>query len=175
MPDTPIDGISYDDTVKQFVDMSMSVGSKVVMAKPNEKLDDIVRNAYPQAKTIASNIAELTIATINPDTVAEAQDLNGTDVGVVYGQIGVAENGCVWIPQDMKEKAVCFISEYLVIVLPKSGIVNNMHEAYDRISMPKTGLGTFISGPSKTADIEQALVMGAQAARGVTIVIWEEY
>ena len=97
MPDTPIDGISYDDTVKQFVDMSMSVGSKVVMAKPNEKLDDIVRNTYPQAKTIASNIAELTIATINPDTVAEAQDLNGTDVGVVYGQIGVAENGCVWI------------------------------------------------------------------------------
>ena len=109
MPDTPIDGISYDDTVKQFVDISMSVGSKVVMAKPGEKLDDIVRSAYPKAKTIASNIAELTIATINPDTVAEAQDLNGTDVGVVYGQIGVAENGCVWIPQDMKEKAVCFI------------------------------------------------------------------
>ena len=45
MHDTQIDGISYDDTVKQFVDMSMSVGSKVVMAKPNEKLDDIVRNA----------------------------------------------------------------------------------------------------------------------------------
>ena len=52
--------------------------------------------------------------------------------------------------------------------------VNNMHEAYDRIRMPKTGLGTFISGPSKTADIEQALVMGAQAARGVTVVIREE-
>ena len=164
MPDTPIDGISYDDTVKQFVDISMSVGSKVVMAKPGEKLDDIVRSAYPEAKTIASNIAELTIA----------QDLNGTDVGVVYGQIGVAENGCVWIPQDMKEKAVCFISEYLVIVLPKSSIVNNMHEAYDHICMPKTGLGTFISGPSKTADIEQALVMGAQAARGVTVVIRED-
>ncbi len=175
MPATPFGGIVYDDALRQFVETSESVGSNVVMAKPGEKLDDIVRNAYPKAKTIASNIAELTIATINPDTVAEAKDLNGTDVGVVCGQIGVAENGCVWIPQDMKEKAVCFISEYLVIVLPKSGIVNNMHEAYDRISMPKTGLGTFISGPSKTADIEQALVMGAQAARGVTIVIWEEY
>ena len=52
--------------------------------------------------------------------------------------------------------------------------MNNMHEAYDRICMPETGLGTFISGPSKTADIEQALVMGAQAARGVTVVITEE-
>ena len=113
------------------------------------------------------------MATLNPDTVADAQVLNGTDVGVVRGQIGVAENGCVWIPQSMKQKAVCFICEYLVIVLPKSGIVNNMHEAYARIEMPATGLGLFISGPSKTADIEQALVMGAQAARGVTVVITE--
>lgn len=164
---------SYDDTVAQFVEASKAVGAQVVTAQAGESLDSIVRRAYPDAKVIASDIAELSIATLNPDTVAEAQNLNGTDVGVVRGQIGVAENGCVWIPQSMKEKAVCFIAEYLVIVLPKSGIVNNMHEAYARIEMPATGLGTFISGPSKTADIEQALVMGAQAARGVTVVITE--
>ena len=173
MPSTDIAGIAYDDTVAQFVAMSKTVGSNVVMAKPGDSLNDLVREAYPDAKVIASDLEELTIATLNPDTVADAQALNGTDVGVVAGEIGVAENGCVWIPQPMKEKAVCFISEYLVIVLPKSGIVNNMHEAYARIAMPSTGLGTFISGPSKTADIEQALVMGAQAARGVTVIITE--
>ncbi len=173
MPKDDIKGIAYDDTVAQLVEASKTVGAQVVMAQAGESLDSIVRRAYPDAKVIASDIAELSIATLNPDTVAEAQNLNGTDVGVVRGQIGVAENGCVWIPQSMKEKAVCFIAEYLVIVLPKSGIVNNMHEAYARIEMPATGLGTFISGPSKTADIEQALVMGAQAARGVTVVITE--
>lgn len=173
MPTTEVAGIAYDDTVAQFIDMSKAVGSNVIIAQPGDNLNDLVRQAYPEAKVIASNLEELTIATLNPDTVAEAQDLNGTDVGVVAGEIGVAENGCVWIPQSMKEKAVCFISEYLVIVLPKDGIVNNMHEAYSRITMPKTGLGTFISGPSKTADIEQALVMGAQAARGVTVIITE--
>lgn len=173
MPKDDIKGIAYDDTVAQFVEASKMVGAQVVMAQAGESLDSIVRRAYPDAKVIASDIAELSIATLNPDTVAEAQNLNGTDVGVVRGQTGVAENGCVWIPQSMKEKAVCFIAEYLVIVLPKSGIVNNMHEAYARIEMPATGLGTFISGPSKTADIEQALVMGAQAARGVTVVITE--
>lgn len=173
MPDISIEGIKYDDTVKQFVEMSRQVGANVVMAQTGESLNDIVRQAYPDAKIIASDLTELSIATVNPNNVDKAQDLNGTDVGVVAGQIGVAENGCVWIEQGMKEKAVCFICEYLVIVLPKSGIVNNMHEAYARISMPSTGLGTFISGPSKTADIEQALVMGAQAARGVTVVITE--
>lgn len=173
MPATDVAGIAYDDTIAQFIDMSKTVGSNIIVAKPGDKLDDLVRQAYPDAKVIASDLDDVTIATVNPDTVADAQALNGTDVGVVAGEIGVAENGCVWIPQSMKEKAVCFISEYLVIVLPKSGIVNNMHEAYARITMPKTGLGTFISGPSKTADIEQALVMGAQAARGVTVIITE--
>ena len=172
MPSTDIQGIAYDDTILQFVEMSKMVGANVIIAQPDETLSDIVHRAYPDAKVIASDMEELAdIATLNPDTVPDAQSLNGTDVGVVCGEIGVAENGCVWIPQQMKEKAVCFISEYLVIVLPKSGIVNNMHEAYARITMPKTGLGTFISGPSKTADIEQALVMGAQAARGVTVVL----
>ena len=171
MPEGGIDGIRYDDTVAQFIAMSQTVGSNVVEAKPGESLDEIVHRAYPDAKVIASSLPQLTTATLNPDNVPDAQALNGTDVGVVEGQIGVAENGCVWIPQPMKEKAVCFICEYLVIVLPKSGIVNNLHDAYSRIEMPSTGLGTFISGPSKTADIEQALVMGAQAARGVTVVL----
>ena len=172
MPSTDIQGIAYDDTILQFVEMSKMVGANVIIAQPDETLSDIVHRAYPDAKVIASDIKELAdIANLKPYNVPDAQSLNGTDVGVVCGEIGVAENGCVWIPQQMKEKAVCFISEYLVIVLPKSGIVNNMHEAYARITMPKTGLGTFISGPSKTADIEQALVMGAQAARGVTVVL----
>ena len=46
-----------------------------------------------------------------------------------------------------------------------------MHEAYTRIKTNDYGYGCFISGPSKTADIAQALVMGAQAARGVTVVL----
>ena len=108
---------------------------------------------------------------MNPDTIASAADLNGTDVGIIQGELGVAENGCVWIPQTMKERAVCFISEELVILLDKDNIVSNMHEAYKRIQMPHYGYGVFISGPSKTADIEQALVMGAQAARGVTVIL----
>lgn len=174
MPGSHIAGITYPDAVAQFVEASKAVGANVLIAQAGESLDSIVRRAYPEAKVIASNIAELSIATINPDTVEEAQQLNGTDVGVVRGQIGVAENGCVWIPQSMRQKAVCFIAEQLVIVLPKSGIVDNMHQAYDCIQMPDTGLGCFISGPSKTADIEQALVMGAQAARGVTVVITQD-
>lgn len=46
-----------------------------------------------------------------------------------------------------------------------------MHEAYKRIDTGEYGYGVFISGPSKTADIEQALVMGAHGARSVTVIL----
>ena len=170
MPSKPVDGIVYSDVTNQFVEMSKTVGAKVLEVKSSDDLNSVIRKAYPNAKIFASSINGIE-ADLNPDTIASAADLNGTDVGIIQGELGVAENGCVWIPQTMKERAVCFISEELVILLDKDNIVSNMHEAYKRIQMPHYGYGVFISGPSKTADIEQALVMGAQAARGATVIL----
>ncbi len=177
MPDlSDINAITYPDPLLQFMNMTKSVGGNAIEVESGRDINELIRELYPDAKEIASNLPEITIATRNPDTVGRARDLNGTDVGVIRGKFGVAENGCIWIPQQMKEKVVCFISENLIILLPKSQIVNNMHEAYKRIEFDKTydGYGTFISGPSKTADIAQVLVMGAQAARSVTVLLLQE-
>lgn len=170
MPEASIDGIKYENTIEQFIETSHKVGSEVIESKAGEDLNELIRKAYPEAQVLASNVKGIKVD-LNPDMVSEAQDLNGTDVGIVEGDIAVAENGCVWIPQTMKERVVCFVSENLVILVHRDKIVNNMHEAYRRIHMTEYGYGCFISGPSKTADIEQALVMGAQAARGVTVII----
>ena len=177
MPDlSDIKAITYPEPLVQFVKMTEMVGGQVIEVDPGRDSNVLIRELCPDAKEIASNLPEITIATRNPDTVGRARDLNGTDVGVIRGKFGVAENACIWIPQTMKEKAVCFISENLIILLPKSQIVNNMHEAYKRIEFDKEydGYGTFISGPSKTADIAQVLVMGAQAARSATIFLLPE-
>jgi len=177
MPDlSDIKAITYPEPLVQFVKMTEMVGGQVIEVDPGRDINVLIRELFPDAKEIASNLPEITIATRNPDTVGRARDLNGTDVGVIRGKFGVAENACIWIPQTMKEKAVCFISENLIILLPKSQIVNNMHEAYKRIEFDNEydGYGTFISGPSKTADIAQVLVMGAQAARSATIFLLPE-
>ena len=166
-----IRGVQYPDPLLQFVSMTETVGGRAVELSPGTDLNDLIVRLFPEARQIASNLPEIRIATINPDTTAEAADLNGTDLGVIRGSFGVAENGCIWIPQTMKERAVCFISEHLVILLPKDAIVHNMHEAYKRLEFGDYVYGTFISGPSKTADIAQVLVMGAQAARSVTVVL----
>ena len=175
MPDlSDIAAITYPDPLLQFMNMTKSVGGNAIEVEKGRDVNELIKELYPDAKEIASNLPEITIATRNPDEVGRARDLNGTDVGVVRGVFGVAENACVWIPLQMKEKAVCFISENLVILLDKKQIVNNMHEAYRRIEFNDYGYGTFISGPSKTADIAQVLVMGAQAARSATVLLLDE-
>ena len=168
--------ITYADPVEEFkTKTTTTAGAKLIELDDEANLHEVIREAYPDAKIIASNLPGVE-ADLNPDAVGSAQELMKVDVGVVEGRIGVAENACIWIPQQMKEKAICFASEQLVIVLRRQDIVNNMHEAYERIEQSQEffqqyKFGTFISGPSKTADIESALVYGAQAARGVTVVL----
>ena len=177
MPDlSGLTPVTYPDAVEEFKTKTTTIaGARLLEMHDGDDLNELIREAYPDAKVIASNLLGVK-AHLNPDTVAEVQELERVDVGVIEGYIGVAENACIWIPQTMKEKAVCFASEQLVIVLRRDRIVSNMHEAYQLIAdsneyFQQYKFGTFISGPSKTADIESALVYGAQAARGVTVVL----
>lgn len=96
---------------------------------------------------------------------------DGQDSFTVRGNFGVAENGCVWIADgSFEDRRDLFIHERLVIMLSRNEIVDNMHQAYARLGEKASGYGIFISGPSKTADIEQALVLGAHGPRSLVMV-----
>lgn len=89
----------------------------------------------------------------------------------VQGEFLVAENGAIWVePTSEMERSDIFLAEHLIIEVPKKDIVHNMHEAYDRLKGREFDYGTFISGPSKTADIEQSLVIGAQGPISCIVV-----
>lgn len=170
-PHWEIQATTYADKIKQFCEISRQVGGDAMVWQEGDCLDDIIRLRFPEAHSIASILPEVTCSTLNPDDVACAQDLNGIDLAVISGEMGVAENGAVWIPQTVKHKLLYFIAEALLIVLDRNKLVNNMHEAYATLKTETYPYGVFISGPSKTADIEQALVMGAHGARKVLVVL----
>lgn len=170
-PAWQVNAIVYPDKIAKFCEISSFVGGEAVLLKEGEDINDLIRAKFPDAVKIASVMPEITCATLNPDTLETAQELDGTDVAVVKGEIGVAENGAVWIPQTVKHKILYFIPEKLVIVLDRNRLVNNMHEAYEWLKTEKYKFGVFISGPSKTADIEQALVMGAHGARSALVIL----
>ena len=127
--------VQYDDKLQQFMEIVRLVGGDAVLLEPGQDVNELIRFIYPDASLIASSLPYIA-ASLDPDTVSEASDLNGVDVGVVEGKVAVAENGCIWIPQTMKERAVLFISECLVIIIDRKDIVSNMHQAYERIENP---------------------------------------
>lgn len=170
MPVLDFEGITYADKTEQFINITNAVGGKTLMLKNGDDINQVIKTLYPDAKNIASNLPYISIADINPDN-SELSSFDNLDLSVVEGELGVAENGCVWIPQNVKERAVYFAPENLIIVLNKNSIVNNMHEAYNQITTVDFDFGVFISGPSKTADIEQALVMGAHGAKEVVVIL----
>lgn len=170
-PIVKLDAITYDNLLEQFVEISQAVGGHAVVLEEGQDINTVIRELYPDAKEISSSLKDITLSTLDPDSVVEASELNNVDLAVIEGELGVAENGCIWIPQEIKHKALYFITQYLVIVLDKNKIVNNMHEAYAKVGTNEKGFGVFISGPSKTADIEQALVVGAHGPKGLTVIL----
>lgn len=161
----------FADREAIFAERLEAAGGKVVRMQPGETLDAVIRRCYPDAKRIASAMPEVRVATIDPNRVEDPRELVDVDLGVVTGSFGVAENGAVWIAQDIRHKALYFGATALMIVIPGDALVDTMHEAVMRPEVDDFGYGCFMSGPSKTADIEQALVFGAHGPMSVTVVL----
>ena len=170
--------LTYADPVDAFSKALVAGGGHAVLLPEGNTLGQLIAKLYPDAKRVANTMANLSGTEalpgemFNPDEVEQPALLNGTDLAIVNSPLGVAENACCWIEETVRHRAIFFIAEALVIVLHREDIVNNMHEAYLKLpDNPTIPFNCFISGPSKTADIEQALVFGAHGAKDVTVII----
>lgn len=162
----------FEDRISTFAERLEAAGGKAVRAD-GATLDELIRRLYPGAERIASILPEVHSATLDPDTAEDARALCDVDLGVVEGAVAVAENGAVWIRQTIRHKALYFGATNLMIIVPLAAIVDTMHNAVARPDFTDDdfGYGCFMSGPSKTADIEQALVFGAHGPMSVTVVL----
>jgi L-lactate dehydrogenase complex protein LldG len=169
---------TYPDLVTQFAEVLAFVGGKVVNVPDYAAITTYLREAYADVVSIGTTLPELAeVADVDLVAVTDPHDLAGLNLAIIGGQIGVAENAAIWVDERQIPsalRALPMITQYLAIVIRQADLVANMHEAYRRIDVAATGFGTFISGPSKTADIEQSLVIGAHGARGLIVFILNE-
>jgi L-lactate dehydrogenase complex protein LldG len=166
-------GITYKDKFEQFSQVIKTVGGEALICK-KEDLDKTIFSLYEDEKNIVSNVEACSLGNFD-ENIADPHDLKDIDLAIVKGEFGVAENGAVWIKnQDNRHRALYFIAQNIVIVIEKNSLVNNMHEAYKNIEFSDSGYGVFVSGPSKTADIEQSLVIGAHGPKSGYVIFLED-
>ena len=166
-------GQLFGDLAAQFSASLEDVGGRCVRTKEaslGEELRKLARSL--EARIVGSIVPQIPGIDLAAHSIPHT--LAGVDLAVLPGELAVAENGAVWITEaGLRHRALFVLAQHLALVVPAARLVNDMHEAYEKVRLPRPGYGCFVSGPSKTADIEQALVIGAHGARSCTVFLVE--
>ena len=163
--------IQYDDLLLQFKTVLESIGGTVIVIESLSVIREQIIKQTGEGCMVINTIKELNDIDSNLQYLS-ADVLAGVDFTYIKGSVAVAENGAVWLYESqMINRLLPFICQHLILVIDKENIVATMHQAYQQIDTNKEGFGVFIAGPSKTADIEQSLVIGAHGARSLIVYL----
>ncbi|WP_298878724.1 LUD domain-containing protein [uncultured Polaribacter sp.] len=163
---------SEDINLKEVFKNSISLVGGTIKEIESNAIDTEIKAIYLNAKRIVSVTEKSSLGTISVTQKTDPHTLEDIDLAIVEGELGVSENGAIWATANNSiVRALPFITNDLVIILNKEKICLHMLNAYDIISTRKRDFGVFISGPSKTADIEQCLVVGAHGAMSLTVLL----
>ena len=162
------------DILEQYKSVLKSIGGDFVEVSDYSEIVAFIKEHFDSNKRILTTVTELSeIAQLNW-THDDPHSLQDAELIVVKAHFGVSENSALWITDNIiTQRVALFIPQYLSIIVNKKDIIAKMHQAYDRIENQEYGFGTFVAGPSKTADIEQSLVLGAHGARGLTVFLMD--
>jgi L-lactate dehydrogenase complex protein LldG len=173
-------GMEFANPTAQFVEVLTAIGGTVVQAKSVDEIESHLQTleVYQNAGRVLSTIDGVGQPngagreSVDLSTIADPKELMGLDVAILPGLLAVAENGAVWTqPGELAHRAAYYLAEHLMLVVPADRVVCNMHLAYRELDFSTPTYGTFIAGPSKTADIEQSLVIGAQGPRSTVVYL----
>jgi L-lactate dehydrogenase complex protein LldG len=173
--------IRYEDPLRQFSEVLQMIGGQAVrvasLAEAQRLITD--QEIVQTAQQIVSVVPGLEINPANRialEGIADPHELERIDVAILRGEFAVAENGAIWCTDELlKHRVVYFLSQHVILLVPAQTVVHNMHEAYECLRFEQRGFGMFLAGPSKTADIEQSLVIGAHGARSLTVYLVENW
>lgn len=176
-PKSPLPNISMfkgqeKGNVEKYMETFINIGGKAFLVENTEQIKTLVKENFDTGSRMITTLPELadTAEVLSP--AVDPHTFQNIELAIIKAHLAVAENGAVWLTEQvMGQRIIPYICQHLAVVVMAGSIVPTLHEAYQQIGAGNYGFGAFIGGPSKTADIEQALVLGAHGPISMTVFI----
>ena len=172
LPALDFSGSTYVDLKDQFIKTLTGIGGSVIEVSDLKEVSKHIKSTFSESTRIVNTITDLNFEFEILNQKSNPHDFSNVTVVIMGGEFGVAENGAIWLTDvNMGDQVLPYICENLVLIINKNSIVPTLHEAYEKIGSSSYNLGTFLAGPSKTADIEQSLVLGAHGSKSLIVFL----
>ncbi len=161
-----------ENTVQQYMDVFKAIGGNVVLADGTDVIKQFIEENFDCEKRIVTSHPSLHDSFELISLISDPHEYGNVELAIIPAHFAVAENGAVWLTEEvMGQRIIPYICQHLAVIVQADRILPTLHEAYEKIGSSDYGFGGFIAGPSKTADIEQALVLGAHGPLSMTVFI----
>ena len=176
-PATALPDISFfkgdnNDLIQKYMNVFKTIGGTAFLVDDMAAIKTLVNENFDTAKRTVITLTELSesFELISPG--ADPHTYDDVELAIIKAHFGVAENGAIWLTEEvMGQRIIPYICQHLAVIVNADSILPTLHEAYEKIGAGDYGFGGLIGGPSKTADIEQALVLGAHGPLSMTVFI----
>jgi L-lactate dehydrogenase complex protein LldG len=172
LPDTSIFKGDGNGLVRKYMDVFTTIGGSSFLVDDPAAVNVMIAENFDTTKRIVTTLPELSGNFELISDMVDPHAYQDIELALIKAHFSVAENGAVWLTEEvMGQRIIPYICQHLAVIVHAESIVPTLHEAYEKIGTGNYGFGGFIGGPSKTADIEQALVLGAHGPLSMTVFI----
>jgi L-lactate dehydrogenase complex protein LldG len=177
-----------EEMAARFAEELRAVGGELhrcdSMAKACQKLADLVREGdwtvigsvdRPLCRQLATSLEPENVVWAGPDDTP--QSMAKFEVGLIQADMLLADTGtCMVANATQQERIMTYLPPVCFVVAQTDQLVEHMPSAWDRIA-PRVvdpdlrGEFVFITGPSRTADIEKILILGVHGPKRLIVIL----
>jgi L-lactate dehydrogenase complex protein LldG len=175
--------VSMDARAASFITRLEALAGKAQRVASMDAAREVVSAAIAGKSAVASNspyLAECGISTL-PGMRTGIRDVNElrnlcekADIGITSADYALADTGTlVTIASPAEARLVSLLPPAHIGVVPMDRLLTGIDELFTRVPMPADGSSSMvmITGPSRTADIEQILVRGVHGPGQISVVL----